>query len=175
MIDWNGREVAAAPSRGGVIALADFSDNLIRPDSAVPWPPPAIVQRLYESRQARAFEGPDLAPVTGRLGIYSTFSRFTLRMRSPGATSTRLMIEAPTVRTDFLNWLVEHLGLPWSDNSACSIDLWRRIPHPNKSLPGGPELDFVLDGDRCVSSGRQSGARARGGGMASRATRVRSS
>jgi hypothetical protein len=24
-------------------------------------------------------------------------------------------------------------------------------PHHHKSLPGGPELDIVLDGDRCVA------------------------
>jgi hypothetical protein len=49
MKDWNGRDLNVAYSKGGVLLLADFSDNLLR-DPSVPWPPPAIVQKLYESR-----------------------------------------------------------------------------------------------------------------------------
>jgi hypothetical protein len=55
MQDWNGREVETAVSKGGVLLLADFSDNLLR-DPAVPWPTPAIVQKLYESRQGSRFD-----------------------------------------------------------------------------------------------------------------------
>jgi hypothetical protein len=48
--DWNGREIAVVRSKGGVIAVCDF-DNLIR-DDRLPWPPPPVVQKLYESRQS---------------------------------------------------------------------------------------------------------------------------
>src|SRR5262249_35791302 len=41
--DWNEREVTLVRSRGGVPAVCDFSDNLIR-DERVPWPPPPVVQ-----------------------------------------------------------------------------------------------------------------------------------
>ena len=49
MKDWNGREIEVAESAGGVELVADFDDNLIR-DESRPWPPPPIVQKLYESR-----------------------------------------------------------------------------------------------------------------------------
>lgn len=52
MQDWNERDIEVARSKGGVIAVADVSDNLIRV-SEVPWPPPAVVQKLYESRPTR--------------------------------------------------------------------------------------------------------------------------
>jgi len=153
VIDWNGREIDAARSRGGVLALADFSDNLIHSDVAQPWPPPAIVQKLYESRQARAFDEPDLAAVTSRLGIYSDLQSLHSEDAITWSYFGPLMVDAPSTRAGFLNWLVERLDLPWTENHSCSIDLWRRVPHPDKSLPGGPELDFVLDGDRCVVFG----------------------
>jgi hypothetical protein len=70
MPDWNGRDILVARSRGGVLAVADFSDNLIRVDG-VPWPPPPVVQKLYESRQTRAFDGENLTTATGVLGVYS--------------------------------------------------------------------------------------------------------
>jgi hypothetical protein len=37
----------------------------------VPWPPPPVVQKLYESRQSRAFAEPELAAAIEVLGFYS--------------------------------------------------------------------------------------------------------
>ena len=48
---------------------------------------------------------------------------------------------------------------------TCTIDLWRRVPHPDKSLPGGPELDFVIDGNRCVVFGEVKWLAAEGRGQ----------
>jgi hypothetical protein len=45
-----------------VPVVCDFTDNLIR-DDRLPWPPPPVVQKLYASRQSRAFEGEELAAV----------------------------------------------------------------------------------------------------------------
>jgi hypothetical protein len=44
-------------------------DNLIRTGISS-WPPPEIIQKLYKSRQSRAFEGKDLAIATSDLGYY---------------------------------------------------------------------------------------------------------
>jgi hypothetical protein len=151
--DWNGREISVAKSKGGVIAVADFSDNLIRVD-AVPWPPPAVVQKLYESRQSRAFAEDQLSTATKRLGVYSDLQSVHSEDAITWSYFGPLAVEPPDARALFLNWLLQRLGLDeLSFNDVCSIDLWRRVPHPDKSLPGGPELDFVLDGDRCVVFG----------------------
>src|SRR5690242_16328138 len=62
------------------------------------------------------------------------------------------LAESPSSRADFLNWLLEHVGLgDYATSEVCEIDLWRRIPHPDPPfVPGGPELDVVLDGDAAV-------------------------
>ena len=44
--DWNGRAIEAAQSRGNVVAVADFSDNLMRLESAL-WPTAARFSRSY--------------------------------------------------------------------------------------------------------------------------------
>lgn len=67
MLDWNGRAIPAARSKGGVKAVAHPFDNLIRTGIAA-WPPPEIVQKLYKSRQSRAFEGKDLEIATSGMG-----------------------------------------------------------------------------------------------------------
>jgi hypothetical protein len=54
---------------------------------------------------------------------------------------------------EFLNWLCMKLGLPWTENQRCEVDLWRRIVHPETKGMGGPELDFLLSGDQCVVLG----------------------
>ena len=149
MIDWNGREVPSAQSRGGIVALADFSDNLIRVHG-VPWPPPPVVQKLYESRQSRAFDEEDLALVTARLGVYSDLQSLSSEDAITWSFFGPVSAAGSRQRASMLNWLIGHLGLPWTDSTSCSVELWRRIPHPDRSLPGGPELDVVLDGDRCV-------------------------
>lgn len=153
MQDWNDREVEGARSKGGVLAVADFSDNLIRIDG-VPWPPPAVVQKLYESRQSRAFEGDQLDAATRALGVYSDLQSLHSEDAVTWSYFGPLAVEPPDSRARFLDWLLDRLDLgTWNGSATCSIDLWRRVPHPDKSLPGGPELDFVLDGERCVVFG----------------------
>ncbi len=56
MKDWNQASIACAHSKGGVTVTAHPFDNLIR-NGCSPWPPPEIVQKLYQSRQIRAFTG----------------------------------------------------------------------------------------------------------------------
>ena len=74
--EWNGGEIEAAWSRGGVVALARVRDGLI---DAAPWPPASIVQKLYQSRQARSFDIEELELLTRDFGYYSDL-QFTPRM-----------------------------------------------------------------------------------------------
>ena len=69
MLDWNGRAIPVARSKGGVKAVSHPYDNLIRTGFTA-WPPPEIVQKLYKSRQSRAFDGKDLDVATSGLGYY---------------------------------------------------------------------------------------------------------
>src|SRR5579872_902948 len=68
--DWNGAPIRIAKSTGGVLALVNPWENLIR-TSIRPWPPPELIQKLYQSRQARAYSGDSRAAATSALGFYS--------------------------------------------------------------------------------------------------------
>lgn len=151
MLDWNQREIPATCSRGGVCAVADFLDNLIRVPDA-PWPPGSIVQKLYESRQARAYDEASLAIVTRRLGYYCDLQSLHSEDAITWSYFGPLTYLPFARQAHFLNWLLRRINLPGEDR-CCEIALFRRIPHPERMVPGGPENDFYLLGDRTVVFG----------------------
>jgi hypothetical protein len=149
--DWNGRPITIARSKKGVRAVCDFTDNLIREDR-LPWPPPPVVQKLYESIHSRSFEGVELAACKQRLGFYSDIQSLNSEDAITWSYFGPFLAETSESRAAFLNWLLEEVGLAeLAGGERCGIDLWRRIPHPDPPIsPGGPELDVVLDGDQAV-------------------------
>lgn len=143
MLDWNGRSIPVAHSKGGVKAVANPFDNLVRTGIAA-WPPPEIVQKLYKSRQSRAFEGKDLEIATSGLGYYCdlqslhsedaiTWSVFGTISRAP-----RNILEI------WLRDLFRLIDLPDAKTNNAEIFLWRRIPHPDTLVSGGPEIDVGI-------------------------------
>ena len=70
MKNWNQIEIGSAMSKGGVLAVSHPLDNLISTGIS-PWPTPEILQKLYESRQVRAFQGEQLENATKGLAYYS--------------------------------------------------------------------------------------------------------
>ena len=64
--DWNGRPIQTARSKSGILLIADFPDNLMR-DDALPWPPPAIVQKLYGIRTCGDLLGQPVAQLAHRI------------------------------------------------------------------------------------------------------------
>jgi hypothetical protein len=69
MKDWNDKKIATAQSKGGVLVVADPLENVISTGCS-PWPAMEIVQKLYESRQVRAFNDEQRAICTSGLGYY---------------------------------------------------------------------------------------------------------
>ena len=140
--DWNGREIEGGRSRGRVLALARVQDGLI---AVEPWPSSSILQKLYQSRAVRSFDGEDLEMVTKHLGYYcdlqSVHSEDVITYNFFGITSDRSV--------EVLNWLSNQLGLSGGDQ-VCEVSCWRRIPHPDTLVSGGPELDALLVGDKTV-------------------------
>lgn len=118
-------------------------DNLICTDCS-PWPPAEIVQKLYQSRQTRAFERDELASCTSGIGYYCDLQSIhsedaiTWSVLGTVARSSKESLEA------WLNELFSHLELPDIQTKNPEIFLWRRIPHPDTLVPGGPEIDVGI-------------------------------
>lgn len=149
-VDWQGNSISVARSRGGVLACEDFSDNLIRTSGS--WPPPEILQKLYRSRQETSFEGADLRTVTRRLGYYCDLQSLHSEDAITWSFFGPLVRAEAGTRVEFLNWFLRFHQLPATESSA-DASLWRRIPHPDKPVSGGPEIDFLLVGSGTVVLG----------------------
>ena len=66
--NWIGNQVEVAHSKGGVMVLVDPFANIVS-GGVVPWPPSELIQKLYQSRQVRAFVGPDLESCHADTGL----------------------------------------------------------------------------------------------------------
>lgn len=162
--DYRGVPVTPVRSRGGVLAFGRFDDQLFRP-AGIPWPPAPVVQKLYQSRQISAFDDPAQQVLQSQLGYYcdlqSVHSEDVMTWNYFGP----LFAAPPAERVRFGNWLLHKLQPEAEPNRVCEIDLWRRIPHPDTLVPGGPEIDFVVAGDQCVIFGEAKWRSAEGKGQ----------
>ncbi len=140
MKDWNGKEISSTTSRGGVQVVAHPFDNLMRAGCS-PWPTPEVLQKLYQSRQVRAFHDDNLTICKSGIGYYcdlqSLHSEDAITWSVFGTVS-----RAP--RNCLQRWVgdvMDFLGIPGASSELSEIFLWRRIPHPDTLVPGGPEID----------------------------------
>lgn len=143
MKDWNQTEIACAHSKGGVIVTAHPFDNLIR-SGCSPWPPPEIVQKLYKSRQIRAFTGEDERTCTSGVGFYCDLQS----IHSEDAITWSVFGTAARASKSGLKmWLADLfklLELPAVQTDDPEVFLWRRVPHPDTLVPGSPEIDVGI-------------------------------
>ena len=140
MQDWNHKEIAVAHSKGGVIVTAHPYDNLIRPDY-VSWPPSEIIQKLYQSRHAEAFAGPDKQVSSSGLGYYCDLQSIHSEDAITWSVFGTVARGTIPVITDWLAEFFRLLDLRNALTNSPEIFLWRRLPHPDTLVSGGPEID----------------------------------
>lgn len=150
MNDWNDTPLSCACSRGGVLVTTHPFDNLIR-TGCRPWPPPEIVQKLYQSRQIRAFDPDQAALCTAGLGYYCDLQSLHSEDAITWSVFGTLRYAAAESKERWLKDFFGMLQIPAIDTADADLFLWRRIPHPDTLVPGGPEIDFgIITGNEFV-------------------------
>jgi hypothetical protein len=144
--DWRGVDVDVARSAGGVMALASPWENVVR-TGIHPWPPPELLQKVYQSRQLRAFVGADNAVATSVLGFYSDLQSIHSEDAITWSVFGPIAYASREVRNPFIRDLLTLIGVPCDPFEAATVWLWRRLPHPDTLVPGGPEIDFGIQTD----------------------------
>ncbi len=140
--DWRGNEIDLVESNGGVLAFVNPWDGVVH-GGVDPWPPPELAQKLYQSNHSGAFVGAANIAATSFLGYYSDLQS----MHSEDAVTWSLFgpiaYANSDVRAQFCAQLLESLGIARFVTNA-RIWLWRRLPHPDTRVSGGPEIDFGI-------------------------------
>ena len=150
-IHWLGHEVELAESDGGVLAFRDPWEGLVR-GGVQPWPPPELLQKLYQSRQIRAFTGAQSILAGHSLGHYCDLQSVHSEDAVTWSLFGPILYSAPEVRSKFAVELLASLDIMQPPVST-NIWLWRRIPHPDNLAPGGPEIDFGIQTEETLLLG----------------------
>ncbi len=143
MKDWNEKEIVCAHSKRSVTVFAHPFDNLIQ-TGCFPWPPPEIVQKLYKSRQERAFDGNEITTCKSGIGYYCDLQS----IHSEDAITWSVFGTASRAQQPKLEaWLADLFkltDLSGAKTEHAEVFLWRRVPHPDNLVPGGPEIDVGI-------------------------------
>ncbi len=141
--NWNDEPIEIGVSRNGTLAVANPYDNLLKTGIS-PWPPPEILQKLYKSNHEKAFEGSDLKAVRGDKEFYSDIQSLHSEDAMTWSIFGLLAYSDTKTRSAFTESLLELIEVPCSTVGNTIIWLWRRIPHPDTLVSGGPEIDFGI-------------------------------
>ncbi len=83
---------------------------------------------------------------TAKLGFYSDLQSLHSEDAVTWSFFGPLVYAAPSVRSAFVKELLILIDVQGSSLNAL-VWLWRRIPHPDDLVPGGPEIDFGIQTD----------------------------
>jgi len=150
--NWRGETIEVTRSKGGTLVVINPFDNLIQ-GNVSPWPPPEILQKLYQSRQVRAFDEVARKEVTRVLGYYSDLQSIHSEDAITWSVFGTLAYADQEIRCSYVGSLMSLLGVPSSPITNANVWLWRRIPHPDTLVSGGPEIDFGIQTDNAVVFG----------------------
>ncbi len=148
-VDWNNNPVKSAKSRGGVIALANPFQNLVSTGIS-PWPPSEIVQKLYRSTHGEAFPNAEENLVTSHLGYYCDLQSIHSEDAITWSVFGTLSRSNNEVKSKWVDSLLKSISLPQIKSNQVEITLWRRIPHPDTVVSGGPEIDVLISTENVV-------------------------
>lgn len=152
VLDWNDQEVLLAKSKGGVLAFVDPFRGLLL-GGTIEEHPTEIKRKLSKSRHQRAFQGEDLDAVIEKLGYYCDLQSVNSEDAMTWSVFGPLLCAPASVRTEFCARLFHLIEARLDPPQSAKLSLWRRVPHPDTSGSGGPELDFLIKTPKVVIIG----------------------
>lgn len=126
-----------------MIAVVDPWSNLVR-GTVSPWPPAELIQKAYQSRQVHSFRDAHAAAAIRTWGYYSDLQSLHSEDALTWSVFGTVAYAAAPVRTSFVAELFRQIRIPHDRVADANIWLWRRLPHPDTLVSGGPEVDFGI-------------------------------
>jgi hypothetical protein len=140
--NWMGKPIEISHSDGNVLVTVNPFDNLIS-TGVSPWPPPEVIQKLYRSRQMRCFKKRK-QDVTRVMSYYTDLQSIHSEDAFTWSIFGTLAYASQDIKCAYVTSLLNCLEVPHLSITGVNIWLWRRIPHPDNQVSGGPEIDFGI-------------------------------
>jgi hypothetical protein len=134
--DWRGGSIEVAHSGGGVRAVVDPWKNVIT-TGIRPWPAPELIQKIYQSRQIRAFSGDDQQLATATLGFYADLQSIHNEDAITWSVFGPVLYASAEVREPFVADLLRLIRMSGFPSNA-RVWLWRRLLIPIRWCRTGP-------------------------------------
>lgn len=150
--NWNDIETRFAESKRGVLAFLDPFEGLLRGSIGV-WPSSEIVQKLYKSRHQRVFRGENQTAVTEALGYYCDLQSIHSEDAITWSVFGPIAHAESARRREFCESLFALTDPSLPPPRDAHVSLWKRLPHPDSLVPGGPEIDFFIRSNDVVLLG----------------------
>jgi hypothetical protein len=138
-------KIEPIPSKGKSWAVVPIKNNVIMPDN-VDWPPIELVSKFYESTHLRHFNKKYHSVLVSELGYYCDLESIKSEDAITWSLFGYISRMEITVQNNFYNDLLKKLNL--HNDKIISIELWKTLPHPEKLVPKGPEIDVFILGEK---------------------------
>jgi len=154
ILNWKNEiiNVVASKGKSKVLAVINPFDNLITTGMSI-WPPPEIIQKMYKSKQEEAYENTALESVKSALGFYTDLQSLHSEDAITWSIFGTLAYANQEAKSKFTKALLGQIGIRCTTINDANIWLWRRIPHPENLVPGGPEIDFGIQTEEIIILG----------------------
>jgi uncharacterized protein YlbG (UPF0298 family) len=148
--NWNGKHIPVVLSKNCRPFLVDYMDNLIMlPKKSDTY----IAKKLYPSNRSRSFKPADYNELKAKTGFYCELQSLQSEDAITWSIFGCLSHLPKTKSTEFLRCVLQAAGIE-SHSDEYSIDLWRRVKHPETGMAvNGPQIDFLIEGDDAVIIG----------------------
>ena len=144
--------VETVKSKGGVEVALNVKENLLI-DVSIPYPPPEILQKLYQSNHLGAFDIVTQDKLKANLGYYCDLQSLHSEDALTWSVFGNLAYSTNESKVRFLQSLLKLIDIDTKIEGNVTIWLWRRIPHPETLVSGGPEIDFGIQTENILIIG----------------------
>lgn len=145
MKNWNGKEIRSAHSKGkGCIQIVAHPFDNLMSTGCSPWPTPEVLQKLYKSGHGKDFEGDQLKISEEGVGYYCDLQSLNSEDAITWSVFGTVARARQSQKESWVADLFALLKLSKATSYDADIFLWRRIPHPDTLVSGGPEIDFGI-------------------------------
>lgn len=141
--DWTGKDIQCTYSKRGVLVLSNPLENLISTGLAV-WPTPEILQKLYKSKHSSSIKNIDFDISQKGIGYYSDLQSINSEDAITWSIFGTVSRSSQKIKSKWIQELFQNIKIPDKDFNSSEIYLWRRIPHPDTLVSGGPEIDIGI-------------------------------